>query len=86
MKQKEINKMIKLLKNNPDWMKGDTRNCNMNVDETKEYPCKECPICSKKNPCMRIYTRGTVHCGDSFLVKLNKVKEEDKLEILTALM
>ena len=84
MKQTEINKMIELLKNNPDWMKGDTRKCNIDVDREDEYLCKGCPIISRKKPHYRIYTRGTIHCGDSFLIKLNRMKEEDKLEILTA--
>ena len=84
MKQEEINKMIELLKNNSEWLQGDTRNCNISLDENEEYPCKGCPICNKKNPAQRIYTRGTWYCGDSFLVKLKRAKEEDRLEILTA--
>jgi len=86
MKQKEIEKMIELLKDNPDWLNGDTHNCDVTLNENHEYPCKGCPICNKKNPQKRIYTRGTFYCGDSFLVKLRRAKEEDRLEILTAVL
>ena len=84
MKQKEINKMIELIKYNPDWLKGDTKNCNFPSNLSDAHPCKGCPICSKRKPEHRIYTKGTIHCGDSFLVKFKRIKEEDRFEILTA--
>jgi hypothetical protein len=83
MRQEEINKMIELLKNNPTWLHGDTRNCTPCI--SRHSPCIECPIYSKRTG-GRIYTRGTTYCGDSFRVKLKRMKEEDKLEILTAVL
>lgn len=85
MRQTEIDKMIALLKTNPNWLKGDTSACCVPVDYSKEHVClRGCPIRSKREPHKRIYTKGTVHCGDSFLVKLNRMREEERLEILTA--